>query len=198
MGARHRTAPTRGHPPLMPPPAHDHTPGRRYRPDVAGPAHSAALERAQLGTITISGLPAALPKRGTIAKRAISQALRDGRGPTRTGDPLGVNEVLWPAELRAPTLRGFGGLQASALRLDRSAFPELALARQPLARPLMLARPSILRAPPGPSGGPLQATPHSPTRPRPLASLRRRAARRWDKPAPQAPLRGRSLKVAFP
>src|ERR1700676_4158699 len=26
----------------------------------------------------------------------------DGRGPTRTGDPLGVNEVLWPTELRAP------------------------------------------------------------------------------------------------
>ena len=25
----------------------------------------------------------------------------DGRGPTRTGDPLGVNEVLWPTELRA-------------------------------------------------------------------------------------------------
>ena len=25
----------------------------------------------------------------------------DGRGPTRTGDPLGVSEVLWPTELRA-------------------------------------------------------------------------------------------------
>ena len=25
----------------------------------------------------------------------------DGRGPTRTGDILGVNEVLWPTELRA-------------------------------------------------------------------------------------------------
>ena len=28
--------------------------------------------------------------------------VEDGRGPTRTGDPLGVNEVLWPTELRAP------------------------------------------------------------------------------------------------
>jgi hypothetical protein len=28
-------------------------------------------------------------------------APRYGRGPTRTGDPLGVNEVLWPTELRA-------------------------------------------------------------------------------------------------
>jgi hypothetical protein len=36
--------------------------------------------------------------------------LLGGRGPTRTGDPLGVSEVLWPAELRA---RGAGGLQAS-------------------------------------------------------------------------------------
>src|SRR5690348_11272978 len=25
-----------------------------------------------------------------------------GHGPTRTDDPLGVNEVLWPTELRAP------------------------------------------------------------------------------------------------
>jgi hypothetical protein len=32
--------------------------------------------------------------------------MRDGRGPTRTGDPLGVNEVLWPAELRAPAGQG--------------------------------------------------------------------------------------------
>jgi hypothetical protein len=30
---------------------------------------------------------------------------QDGRGPTRTGDRLGVNEVLWPTELRARGLR---------------------------------------------------------------------------------------------
>jgi hypothetical protein len=32
--------------------------------------------------------------------------LVSGRGPTRTGDPLGVSEVLWPAELRARCERG--------------------------------------------------------------------------------------------
>jgi hypothetical protein len=37
-----------------------------------------------------------------VQKPTILQVLYDGRGPTRTGDPLGVNEVLWPAELRAP------------------------------------------------------------------------------------------------
>jgi hypothetical protein len=37
-----------------------------------------------------------------VQKPAILQVLPNGRGPTRTGDPLGVNEVLWPTELRAP------------------------------------------------------------------------------------------------
>jgi hypothetical protein len=46
-----------------------------------------------------------------VQKSAILQALSNGRGPTRTGDPLGVNEVLWPTELRAPYEPGFHGPQ---------------------------------------------------------------------------------------
>jgi hypothetical protein len=37
----------------------------------------------------------------------------DGRGPTRTGDPLGVSEVLWPTELHARVC----GLKASEPRV---------------------------------------------------------------------------------
>jgi hypothetical protein len=41
--------------------------------------------------------------RGLAAQKTTTlQAFSSGRGPTRTGDPLGVNEVLWPTELRAP------------------------------------------------------------------------------------------------
>ena len=41
--------------------------------------------------------------RSMVAEAALCRAARgrDGRGPTRTGDPLGVSEVLWPTELRA-------------------------------------------------------------------------------------------------
>src|SRR5690348_8495889 len=39
----------------------------------------------------------------------IASCVVDGRGPTRTGDPLGVSEVLWPTELHAPS----PGLKAS-------------------------------------------------------------------------------------
>jgi len=37
---------------------------------------------------------------GTVPGAGRASA-EDGRGPTRTGDPLGVSEALWPAELRA-------------------------------------------------------------------------------------------------
>src|ERR1700684_1025893 len=39
---------------------------------------------------------------GTGESLAVMGWIGDGHGPTRTGDPLGVNEVLWPAELGGP------------------------------------------------------------------------------------------------
>jgi hypothetical protein len=45
-------------------------------------------------------------------------AQNNGRGPTRTGDFLGVNEVLWPTELRAP-LQGLLSLATSAILANR-------------------------------------------------------------------------------